>query len=1019
MNTLANTPAQDTYGCCEANVPQPEIYNRPGLPKLDYRIGTHPVFLRRGLARLPSQRVPSDGRDDARPLAHLTTRSSDDPAIALLDAWATVADVLTFYQERLANEGFLLTATERRSVLELARAIGYELRSGVAASTFLAFTVEDAPGSPEVATVPQGTKVQSIPDQGKLPQTFETSAEITAHARWNALRPRLTRPQELALAQDGKTKQNKLYLLGLSTRFGPNATPQTQIPTRDAYPLDPTTLATLPDSGPVQAVETNQMYLVGTNTNLKAGDLLLLVGKSSANEVRTLVQVIKHVEVEVELDRTRVAFTQETSAQEPSTEEVAAEPLPSFAPLFLERATVTLDDLHLDQETVDAMIRYRSWRERDLAAFLSIQGWSRRNLVEHINDAPPTKQVPSTPAGSAADADEGAFAFREQVGFFGHNAPLRDSLPVPDERTDPYAIDWDEAENNTGRNIWTDSQGNPYSVENDYYAHLERDVPGILDNSWAVFRSASITPIAYWVSAISEVSRADYGLNARTTRLKLLRADGGPLIDASATPPSNALPDFKVRSTTAHVRSDRMGFSDLPIEDPVESGSTSLQLDQMVLGLQVGQPLVLGGERHDLPGVNGDEIVILSDILHSGGYTTLFFTEGLQHSYVRKTIALNANVARATHGETTVEVLGSGDGARPNQRFTLKRPPLTQVSAPTASGSQSTLRVRVNDVLWEEVPQLYGLDERSKCYIVQTDDNGETRVIFGDGTKGASLPTGTENVVATYRSGIGLSGMAASDKLTLLQTRPLGIRGVTNPVPASGADEPESRDSASTNAPLTVLTLDRIVSLRDYENFVSTFAGIGKAQAVMLWKGETRLVHITIAAVAPTVASGVDGARSALATNVVDRTSPLYTNLIEAIQEASDPAQRFRIDSYQPLFFNVKAKVMVDSAYMPAAVLDAVEGALKETFSFERRDFGQPVTPAEIITTIQGVPGVVATDLDHLYRYRDDQPPPDPDEQIPPEVLEARQVRLKGTGIEPTQLLLVNPVGIKLEEMAR
>ena len=66
----------------------------------------------------------------------------DDPAIALLDAWAVAGDVLTFYQERIANEGFLRTATERRSVLELARAIGYELNPGVAASTHLVWEVE-------------------------------------------------------------------------------------------------------------------------------------------------------------------------------------------------------------------------------------------------------------------------------------------------------------------------------------------------------------------------------------------------------------------------------------------------------------------------------------------------------------------------------------------------------------------------------------------------------------------------------------------------------------------------------------------------------------------------------------------------------------------------------------------------------------------------------------------------------------------------------------------------------------
>ena len=49
------------------------------------------------------------------PLRNLKTRDPNDFAIALLDAWATVADVLTFYHERIANEGYLRTATERRS----------------------------------------------------------------------------------------------------------------------------------------------------------------------------------------------------------------------------------------------------------------------------------------------------------------------------------------------------------------------------------------------------------------------------------------------------------------------------------------------------------------------------------------------------------------------------------------------------------------------------------------------------------------------------------------------------------------------------------------------------------------------------------------------------------------------------------------------------------------------------------------------------------------------------------------
>src|SRR4029450_7470074 len=129
-------------------------------------------------------------------LAQLQTRADDDFSIALLDAWATVADVLTFYQERIANESYLRTATERRSLLELARLIGYELRPGVAASTYLAFTVEDAPGSPPQTSIDIGTKVQSVPGPGEKPQTFETIEKIEARPEWSALKPQIVQAQQ-------------------------------------------------------------------------------------------------------------------------------------------------------------------------------------------------------------------------------------------------------------------------------------------------------------------------------------------------------------------------------------------------------------------------------------------------------------------------------------------------------------------------------------------------------------------------------------------------------------------------------------------------------------------------------------------------------------------------------------------------------------------------------------------------------------------------------------------------------
>ena len=45
-----------------------------------------------------------------------------------------------------------------------------------------------------------------------------------------------------------------------------------------------------------------------------------------------------------------------------------------------------------------------------------------------------------------------------------------------------------------------------------------------------------------------------------------------------------------------------------------------------------------------------------------------------------------------------------------------------------------------------------------------------------------------------------------------------------------------------------------------------------------------------------------------------------------------------------------------------------VETSLRDSFSFDARDFGQPVSQSEVIAVIQSVPGVTAVDLDKLYR---------------------------------------------------
>jgi hypothetical protein len=156
------------------------------------------------------------------------------------------------------------------------------------------------------------------------------------------------------------------------------------------------------------------------------------------------------------------------------------------------------------------------------------------------------------------------------------------------------------------------------------------------------------------------------------------------------------------------------------------------------------------------------------------------------------------------------------------------------------------LEVRVDGVKWREVPTFYKSGPKDRVYLVRRADNGTTTVQFGDGRRGARLPTGRENVQAVYRKGIGLEGIVKEEQIGLMLTQPLGVKGVTNLLAPQGAEEPQSLDDARVNAPRTVLTLDRVVSLQDYEDFARDFPGVDKAHAAWIWSGQTRGILLTL-----------------------------------------------------------------------------------------------------------------------------------------------------------------------------
>ena len=810
-------------GCCEglkADTPL-EVYNRPGLSALAYRVGTHARFKRSMLARLSDPTL--------RALRDLNTREDDDFSVALLDAWASVADVLTFYSERIANESYLRTAAEGVSLLHLARLIGYELAPGVAAGTYLAFELEDAPGVPgvpRVVTLDEGTRVQSLPGQGELPQTFEAVEKIEARTEWNVLRPRRTEPV------------NPGY--------------------RNVF-----------------------TYLKGVTTNLAPGDPILVVGKERREErgnERWELRRVAEVRPDAEADRTWVRW---------------GEPLGHvFPPVY-----------------------------------------------------PPGKEPK-------------VYALRTRAALFGHNAPEWQSLPVS------LRVGEKNPKADTAQQATAGSPAEPaflpgaYAEREDTWAdakldedteHISLDAVyvGVAPGGWVVLtrpdrRGEDTDPGGayaelYRVGVVGEETKADYTITAKTTRLQI-EGENTSL--------------FSPRSTTVLARSEELPLAEYPIVAPV--AGSEVVLEGEIAGLAEGRVLIVEGTTTE--GVAAAETVTLAEPAVSvDGVTNIRLSENLENSYARDSVTIRANVALATHGETREEVLGSGDASTPFQRFTLRESPLTHTSAPTPGGTESSLEVRVDDIEWHEVPDLYGRGPDERVYTTRDDEANRTTVHFGDGRSGARLPTGAENVRATYRKGIGTEGLVRAEQLSLLMTPVLGVRSVRNPLAAEGGDDPEPQDEARANAPLTVLTLDRVVSLRDYEDFARAYAGVAKALAARVWTGETREVLLTVA--------GPGGRPVGEVT---------LQNLVGALRGAGDRYLPLKVKEFDRASFGLAAKVKADPDHVPELVKAALTAALLERFGFEARSFGQGVALSEVVAAMQAVAGVVMVDVDELYKISSD-----------------------------------------------
>jgi hypothetical protein len=302
-----------------------------------------------------------------------------------------------------------------------------------------------------------------------------------------------------------------------------------------------------------------------------------------------------------------------------------------------------------------------------------------------------------------------------------------------------------------------------------------------------------------------------------------------------------------------------------------------------------------------------------------------------------------ANLAPVSRGETVPqEVLGTGDASVANQSFTLRKKPLTYLSAPTAAdpgGVRAALTVWVRDIRWTEVPSFFGVPAEATIYVVRQNDAGESSVIFGDGVRGARLPSGAP-VLASYRFGAGAASPPAGG-ITQLAKPVKGVTAVRNPIAAAGGDDAQPADRIRSYAPRSALLFGRAVSIQDMEALAAGQPGIRNVQAQWAWDQERQL---------PTVHVWFIGADS------------LAAPITAALRGATAPSTVVTATSAQAVPATLVVDLRVARDHQPAAVAAQVATALTTPvsglLSAERIGVGTPLFRSVLLGEILAVPGV-------------------------------------------------------------
>jgi len=410
-------------------------------------------------------------------------------------------------------------------------------------------------------------------------------------------------------------------------------------------------------------------------------------------------------------------------------------------------------------------------------------------------------------------------------------------------------------------------------------------------------------------------------------------------------------------------------------------GSLTADLDGEFPHLEAGAWLLFADDagHGDVVRIAERELVPATpgEVVPSGPRTIVRWlaTTPLRTEYCVSKTTVSANVIPATHGETIVDDLRA-IAAATRLRYRLNLGPLafldprvlvlTQpVGTPVderSPHSVSTLSLTIGGDVWEPRRSLLESSENDRHFRIEVDDDGDASIVTGNGVLG-QLPGATASARAIYRIGGGTAGNIAAMTLTEAHAGPseslTWLDEVTNPLPATGGRDRESRDRARRFAPATFHDPLVAVTAADYERAAAAVvdttgaALIQRATATFRWTGSWLTVTT---AIDPRGSSGASAEVIAAATRALDarRLAGYDLEILSA--------------RYLPLDVIVDfcAAPRFNAADVQRRLIAALAGGANAFFNADNFSFGDDVFASRLFAAAMSVAGVESARIRRL-----------------------------------------------------